>query len=134
MTLAALCHDLGHGPFSHSFEKVMEDLQRDEAAAADGPVDVREWHHEQNRLPPLVRFLLVYRVIFASCLPPVASRSPFLSSPLCALIFLGENDVYETRSREFEADSSLGLSVLLASNAKLGAFERLTWVLCMTGG
>lgn len=38
VTIAGLCHDLGHGPFSHMFEEVVDKLQ------------IKEWKHEQATL------------------------------------------------------------------------------------
>jgi HD superfamily phosphohydrolase len=36
--LAGLCHDLGHGPFSHLFEKVVKEL------------DIGDWSHEEQSI------------------------------------------------------------------------------------
>jgi HD superfamily phosphohydrolase len=41
--IAGLCHDLGHGPFSHVFEKVVQSHQ--------------DWHHEQQSIRLLYRLV-----------------------------------------------------------------------------
>mmetsp|Transcript_40374 Transcript_40374/g.108346 ORF Transcript_40374/g.108346 Transcript_40374/m.108346 type:complete len:587 (-) Transcript_40374:445-2205(-) len=46
--VAGLCHDLGHGPFSHAFETVAQKL---------APKEKGEWSHEENSLEVL-RYLL----------------------------------------------------------------------------
>jgi len=46
MQLAGLCHDLGHGPFSHLFESVVRELQEKKESG-------KPWHHENNTIKML---------------------------------------------------------------------------------
>jgi hypothetical protein len=54
VTVAGLCHDLGHGPFSHLFENIVNRLRRE---AAGGHRNVQEWHHEKMSVKLLRRIL-----------------------------------------------------------------------------
>ena len=47
VSMAGLCHDMGHGPFSHGFERVVAsalELEREEKKAEGVLPD--KWHHE----------------------------------------------------------------------------------------
>lgn len=44
-----LCHDLGHGPFSHAFEYLIERIAAREGDAP-GRAYLREWKHEDMSL------------------------------------------------------------------------------------
>lgn len=48
---AGLVHDLGHGPFSHSFEQFVNLVRKSRAAAGGGPWT--PWHHEDNSVSML---------------------------------------------------------------------------------
>lgn len=48
VTIAGLCHDLGHGPFSHLFERVVNRIRGENH-------DYRPWHHEQMSIRLLRR-------------------------------------------------------------------------------
>uniref|UniRef100_A0AAZ1XV10 HD/PDEase domain-containing protein n=1 Tax=Oreochromis aureus TaxID=47969 RepID=A0AAZ1XV10_OREAU len=46
--IAGLCHDLGHGPFSHFFDGMfMDAIKRDKKGKADKEVINKEWTHEK---------------------------------------------------------------------------------------
>uniref|UniRef100_A0A3Q1HLR5 HD domain-containing protein n=1 Tax=Anabas testudineus TaxID=64144 RepID=A0A3Q1HLR5_ANATE len=48
--IAGLCHDLGHGPFSHMFESVFSVLQHEQIS-----IEMFEHLVEENRLKPLMK-------------------------------------------------------------------------------
>ena len=55
--VAALCHDLGHGPFSHAFEEVAHELQKHTPAPSHGVTERELWSHEENSIK-MLRYLL----------------------------------------------------------------------------
>lgn len=53
VTVAGLCHDLGHGPFSHLFENIVNRIRTEGAGGRAVP----EWHHEKMSAKLLRRIL-----------------------------------------------------------------------------
>ena len=53
VTVAGLCHDLGHGPFSHLFENIVNRVRRE----LNGGRSVPDWHHENMSMVLLRRIL-----------------------------------------------------------------------------
>jgi hypothetical protein len=53
VTVAGLCHDLGHGPFSHLFENIVNRIRRENSGGRSVP----EWHHEKMSAKLLRRIL-----------------------------------------------------------------------------
>ncbi|GAV01730.1 hypothetical protein RvY_12390 [Ramazzottius varieornatus] len=56
VAMAGLCHDLGHGPMSHTFEKFMHEARKDE----------EEWHHEEMSVK-IFRRLMEKNNLGAAC-------------------------------------------------------------------